>query len=211
MSAYDVLPAGPPPGTAAPNAGKATATLVLAILSFFTCPITAIVALVVAGQASRQIRDSYGQLGGESLVSAGRIIAIANLGLSVVTVPILLAIAIPTFLGAQARAQDRAVQSQLRNTLTAEKVFFVDERRWTDDPATLAAIEPTLRYQQGTQPLAEDVVYVFVAGDAVELSARSDSGHCFYVISIGADGSTGYAEDDACGDASGQDFRTAWT
>ncbi len=39
----------------------------------------------------------------------------------VLIIAILIAIAIPTFLGARARAQDRAVQSNLRNGLPAEK------------------------------------------------------------------------------------------
>src|SRR5437763_8482530 len=38
----------------------------------------------------------------------------------------LLAIAIPTFLGARSRAQDRAAQSNLRNALTAEKTYYTD-------------------------------------------------------------------------------------
>jgi type IV pilus assembly protein PilA len=39
----------------------------------------------------------------------------------VLIITILIAIAIPTFLGARSRAQDRAAQSNLRNALTAEK------------------------------------------------------------------------------------------
>jgi type IV pilus assembly protein PilA len=39
----------------------------------------------------------------------------------VLIITILIAIAIPTFLGARSRAQDRAAQSNLRDALTAEK------------------------------------------------------------------------------------------
>ena len=45
----------------------------------------------------------------------------------VLVIAILLAIAIPTFLGARERSQDRATQSNLRNALTAAKVVFVDD------------------------------------------------------------------------------------
>jgi type IV pilus assembly protein PilA len=207
--ADDVLPAGPPLGAPQQTAGKATATLVLAILSFFTCPVFSIAALIVAARADAEIRDSYGRLGGEGMVKAGRVVAIVNLAYSVLLVPILLAIAIPTFLGAKERAQDRATQSELRNAYAAEKVIATDQRSWTADPAALAAIEPSLQYQSGTRPLAKDVVYVAVAGEVLELSARADSGTCFYLVAT-TSGDLGYAEDEGCGDASVQDFTASW-
>jgi len=45
----------------------------------------------------------------------------------VLIIAILLAIAIPTFLGAQNRAKDRAAQSDLRNALTAAKTLATDQ------------------------------------------------------------------------------------
>ena len=44
----------------------------------------------------------------------------------VLIIAILLAIAIPTFLGAQNKAKDRAAQSNLRNTLTNAKTIYAD-------------------------------------------------------------------------------------
>ena len=44
----------------------------------------------------------------------------------VLIIAILLAIAIPTFLGAQNRAKDRGAQSNLRNSLTAAKTIATD-------------------------------------------------------------------------------------
>src|SRR4051812_1116476 len=156
----DILPPAPPPGAPAPIAGKATATLVLGILSFFTCPILAIAALIVGSQANKQIRDSYGRLGGESLVKTGRILAIVDLALAVLAIPVLAAIAVPTFLGARDRAEDRATQSELRNAITAEKVIYTDTQRWTADPSALAAVEPSLRFVTGDTPLVNRTVYV---------------------------------------------------
>ena len=208
--ADDVLPSGPPPGAPQETSGKATASLVLAIASFFTCPILAIIALVLGSQADREIRESYGRIGGEGTVKAGRIVAILDLVFSVVMIPVLLAIAIPTFLGAQERAQDRAAQSDLRNAFIAEVTFGTDAGAWTDDPATLASIEPTLRFEQGTQPVLEDVVYVVVNAEVVGLSAKSASGTCFYVLGrIGVVGA-GYAEDEECGGVETQEFLKAW-
>ena len=44
----------------------------------------------------------------------------------VLIIGILIAIALPTFLGARRRAQDRAAQSSLRNALSAAKVLYTD-------------------------------------------------------------------------------------
>ena len=44
----------------------------------------------------------------------------------VLIIGILIAIALPTFLGARTRAQNRAAQSDLRNTLVAAKTSYTD-------------------------------------------------------------------------------------
>ncbi len=49
----------------------------------------------------------------------------------VLIIGILIAIAIPTFLGARERAQDRAAQSSARNALTSGKVIFTDAEDYT--------------------------------------------------------------------------------
>ena len=45
----------------------------------------------------------------------------------VLIIGILIAIALPTFLGARSRAQNRAAQSDLRNTLVAAKTSYTDK------------------------------------------------------------------------------------
>src|ERR1700704_1435856 len=66
----------------------------------------------------------------------------------VLIIAILIAIAIPTFLGARARAQDRAAQSSLRNGLTAAKTAYSDKRDYSKSTdADLGAIEPSLTYE----------------------------------------------------------------
>jgi type IV pilus assembly protein PilA len=68
----------------------------------------------------------------------------------VLIIAILIAIAIPTFLGAKGRAQDRAVESSLRNGLTAAKTSFTDTSSYTGaTAAALQAIEPSLTFQAG--------------------------------------------------------------
>ena len=214
-SEHDVLPEGAPAyvplSGPAPTSGKATATLVLAIASFVVCPILpAIAALVVGAQAAREIRESGGRVGGDGLVKAGRILAAVHLGLSVLVVPIMAAIAIPTFLGAQERAQDRAAQSDLRNAYTAERVYYTDHERWTDDPTELVMIEPSLRYETGLVPNRPDVVFVAVEGQIVGVSARSESGTCFYLSGMAPGHAVAYAEDEDCGAADEQQYVNEW-
>src|SRR3954447_11303466 len=65
----------------------------------------------------------------------------------VLIIAILLAIAIPTFLGARNRANDRAAQSSLRNALTAAKTIYTDNQDYTQADATkLATVEPSLSF-----------------------------------------------------------------
>src|SRR5437660_1368946 len=64
----------------------------------------------------------------------------------VLIIAILLAIAIPSFLGARKSAQDRAQQSNLRSVLTAEKTYAVDhDGAYSSDTATLKTVEPNLQ------------------------------------------------------------------
>jgi hypothetical protein len=76
--------------------GTAIAVLVLAVCSFVVLPVVpAVVALVLAPSAERDIAASGGRLTGEGLVRAGRIVAWIHLALclaAVVVVVLLLAV-----------------------------------------------------------------------------------------------------------------------
>ncbi len=112
----------------------------------------------------------------------------------VLIIAILLAIAIPTFLGARTRAQDRAAQSNIRNALTAEKTFYTDQQAY-GDPAVatnltaLQGIEPAIGWTAGlavatgklgvTATAVNSLVAPTIL-DQLVLSAKSASGTCFY-------------------------------
>src|ERR671911_384489 len=65
----------------------------------------------------------------------------------VLIIGILIAIAIPTFLGARTRAQDRAAQSSLRNTVTAAKALFTDNEDYASATVgRLRAGQPRLTF-----------------------------------------------------------------
>jgi type IV pilus assembly protein PilA len=71
----------------------------------------------------------------------------------VLIIAILIAIAIPTFLGARQRANDRAAQSSLRIALIAAKTSFTDTADYAGaTPAGLAAIEGSLTYCPSAAP-----------------------------------------------------------
>lgn len=206
-------PGGPPPVVGAPTSGKATATLVLALVSFVLCPVLpAIAALVIGAQAAREIRESSGRLAGEGLVKAGRIIAIANIVLSLAALAAVVAIAIPTFKSAETKAQDRAAQADLRAALSTEYTYLAADNsgRWTDDPNQLAALDPSTRFETGSVPVSADVVYVAVEGEILGLSTKSDTGTCFYVMANLERQAVTYAEDEGCAPIDDQDFVDSW-
>jgi len=102
----------------------------------------------------------------------------------VLIIAILIAIAIPTFLGLRQRAQDRAAQSDLRNGLTAGKAFFTDGDSYTGfDAAELMAIEPSLQAIDGGTPAvgASEVHVKGVTGSTVVLVRRSASEALFCI------------------------------
>ena len=101
----------------------------------------------------------------------------------VLIIGILIAIALPTFLGARSRAQNRAAQSSLRNALVSAKTYFTDGSTYTGFVAASgAAIEPALTWTDTTSPGGPTTVDVqVVTGTAVELISLSQSG-TFYGI-----------------------------
>ena len=113
----------------------------------------------------------------------------------VLIIAILVAIAIPTFLGARSSAQDRAAQSDLRNALTAEKVFYVDNENYTADDALLALIEPSINW--ATAPDNVDVTVQVVGTEPVGseqqvcLQILSSSGETFYLRDVAAGAGAG--------------------
>jgi type IV pilus assembly protein PilA len=112
----------------------------------------------------------------------------------VLIIGILLAIAIPTFLGARDRANDRSAQSNLRNALTAEKTLYTDTQTYTDTGAAagitaLQNVEPSLTWVGQAATYANRNVSAAVpltATGTVVLGDQSATGTCFYVADVAA-------------------------
>ncbi len=106
----------------------------------------------------------------------------------VLIIGILIAIALPTFLGARRRAQDRQAQSSLRNALSGAKVIRTDNDSYAGANATgMTAVEPALSFVDS--PATSDgptVVSVQAAAGSWEAAARSNSNKCFYIYDAGS-------------------------
>jgi len=109
----------------------------------------------------------------------------------VLIIAILLAIAIPTFLGARNRANDRAAQSSLRNAVTAAKTMFSDGESFAgaDETATgLTTVEPSLTYEAAAAASGSTAGTTQYKDISVQATATdwygavlSKSGTCFYL------------------------------
>jgi type IV pilus assembly protein PilA len=110
----------------------------------------------------------------------------------VLIIGILVAIALPTFLGARERAQDRGAQSNLRNGLAAAKVWFTDAEVYTGfDAAEGEIIEPSLTWDDdGTAIAVGSVDITSVSGTDAHLVAQSASGTYFCVHDASPSGTT---------------------
>jgi type IV pilus assembly protein PilA len=113
----------------------------------------------------------------------------------VLIIGILVAIALPTFLGARNRANDKAAQSGVRNAVAAAKTCFTDNDSYTGcTDVKLATIETALDFTTAaagsTGPKEVSVLVPAVgaaagagtvasAGDQINLAAWSKAGNCF--------------------------------
>ena len=136
----------------------------------------------------------------------------------VLIIAILIAIAIPTFLGARGKAQNRSAQSNLRNALTAEKTVFTDNDQYSADvTTTLPGVEPSLNWvvDGAFNNATKNTVSVSVTSsstgtnDVVTMGALSASGKCYYLQDVanapsaGVTYATGALSGGNCGAPSG--------
>jgi type IV pilus assembly protein PilA len=117
----------------------------------------------------------------------------------VLIIGILIAIALPTFLGARERAQNRAAQSSLRNALAAAKTSYTDTSDFSGVTTTgMEAIEPSLTFQAADSTAPQQVSLlvgdIAAVGDSQQWggAAMSESGTCYWIREISvSDGAGG--------------------
>ena len=137
----------------------------------------------------------------------------------VLIIGILVAIALPTFLGARQRAQNRAAQSGLRNALVAAKTAYTDTSDYSgaDTSAELALIEPSLTYNAAavasTGPTVISVAVTGAGNSIWSAAALSQSGTCYWIMDNAGAGGTGtkYGSGATCtGTAAAAAAATTW-
>jgi type IV pilus assembly protein PilA len=108
-----------------------------------------------------------------------------ELAVVILIIGILLAIAIPTFLGVRKSADDRASQTAVRNAYTNAKTIFSDKNQndyTAVDSTALVAAAPELSFlasatasTKATQVSFGTTTTTFIA------AAKSNSGKCFFI------------------------------
>ena len=115
----------------------------------------------------------------------------------VLIIGILVAIALPTFLGARKRAQDKAAESNLRNGIAAAKTFFTDNDVYTGFTSGVAAgIEPSLDWTGGS-PAVPNKISIRDVTDAHLVLVTQSASTKFFCIADDSSTGTSYGTTDA--------------
>lgn len=114
--------------------------------------------------------------------------SLIELMMVVLVIGILLAIAIPTYLGVKRAASDRATQSNVRNALTTMRIYYNAKEAYTGDPAVMNEIDPSLSWTDvdlaATSPPRAIRLAVFPVPEldqTIVLGGRTSEGRCFFL------------------------------
>ncbi|HEX9682337.1 MAG TPA: type II secretion system protein [Acidimicrobiales bacterium] len=122
----------------------------------------------------------------------------------ILIVAILMAVAVPTYLRARQVANDRAVQTNVRNALTATRIFYNDGASYSPTPADMVGVEPSLTWTNDTLDATATERSIFIAvydtpstAQTVVVGGRTSEGRCFFIRDVmgGITAGTYYDED----------------
>jgi type IV pilus assembly protein PilA len=129
--------------------------------------------------------------------------AFVELMVVVLVIGLLIAIAVPVFLGARGRSQNRAAQSDLRTSVTAAQALYQERGSFLNATAAgMARVEPSLRYittaSAATNPFPYSVSIATNAAVSAGVPIRqafaaarmSASGSCYVIKRVAARGGT---------------------
>jgi type IV pilus assembly protein PilA len=104
----------------------------------------------------------------------------------VLIIGILIAIALPTFVGARTRAQDRAAQTNLRNGYLAASTYYAGSSTFTGfDVAAAQSVEGGLNWVAGgVAPAQEEIAIETAVGSSVLLIDLSNTGKYWCIAQV---------------------------
>ncbi|MHB1583626.1 MAG: type IV pilin protein [Acidimicrobiales bacterium] len=135
------------------------------------------------------IRQAIARRAEESEEGAESGFTLIELMVVLLIMAILLAIAIPTFLGVKGGAQDRSAQSDLTNAITAAKAYYTNNTSYPTGVGAAAAFssamsssEPELTWGNTvTSSSPNDMSFALSAdGFVLILASKSQSGRCWF-------------------------------
>jgi hypothetical protein len=111
---------------------------ILGLLFLLVCisPLFAIPAVICGHMAYSRVKRSSGMLAGQGMALAGLITGYVSIALSVLLVPMMLAIAIPNFVKARATSQANACINNLRQIDAAKNEWALENNKTTNDIPT---------------------------------------------------------------------------
>jgi type IV pilus assembly protein PilA len=103
----------------------------------------------------------------------------------VLIIGILLAIAIPTYVGSRTRAANRAAQTDLRTGLAAAMTHYAQYADWDGfDAAAAVAAEPALQWVDGAVPATQEISILVHAGPDLLIVGQSGTGDFFCLAQV---------------------------
>jgi type IV pilus assembly protein PilA len=109
----------------------------------------------------------------------------------VLIIGVLIAIALPTYLGARKRAQDRATQTDMRSGLAAALAYYTEAQDWNGFNAAAAKTEePRIDWVAPGPPVNGETAIVIHAGQQLLLVGQSGSGTYFCLAQIASNPAT---------------------
>jgi prepilin-type N-terminal cleavage/methylation domain-containing protein len=104
----------------------------------------------------------------------------------ILVIGVLIAIGLPTFLATRTRAEDRALQTDLRTSLAAAMTWWAESGTYDGfDQTSAKTSEPSLDWQNAGDPAQDGQIAIEIAaGPNLLLVARSKSGTYFCMSQV---------------------------
>ncbi len=130
----------------------------------------------------RDLDNTTEEDGGFTLIELAIVIAV---------IAILIAVALPTFLGVQSKAHKSAAEQNLTNALTSAKSYFGSNgSSYTGVAAAMSGLEPSLQFSTGTTTGSTISVLEGQNGQSVAMATSALNGKCIYTVDIASGSSS---------------------